>query len=50
MLGLSIEADGQTPWEGAQVVALEVLVDICQEFDDELVNRLAESIPRVAPS
>ena len=50
MLGLSIEADGQTPWEGAQVVALEVLVDICQEFGDELINGPAESIPRVAPS
>jgi len=32
------------------VVALEVLVDICQEFGDELINGLAESIPRVAPS
>ena len=42
--------DGQTPWEGAQVAALEVLVDICQEFGDELVNGPAESIPRVAPS
>ena len=50
MLGLSIEADGQTPWEGAQVAALEVLVDICQEFGDELVNGPAKSIPRVAPS
>ena len=49
-LGWSIEADEQTPWEGAQVAALEVLVDICQEFGDELVNGLAESIPRVATS
>jgi len=32
------------------VAALEVLVDICQEFGDELINGLAESIPRVAPS
>jgi len=48
-LGWSIEVDGQTPWEGAQVAALEVLVDICQEFGDELVNGPAESIPRVAP-
>ena len=44
-LGWSIEADAQTPWEGAQVAALEVLVDICQEFGDELVNGPAESIP-----
>ena len=49
-LGWSIEADGQTPWEGAQVVALEVLVDICQEFCDKLINGPVESIPRVAPS
>ena len=48
-LGWSIEADGQAPWEGAQVTALEVLVDICQEFGNELVNGPAESIPRVAP-
>ena len=49
-LGSSIEADGQTPWEGAQVAALEVLVDICQEFGDELINGPIESIPQVAPS
>ena len=49
-LGWSVKADGQTPWEGAQVAALEVLVDICQEFGDELINGPAESIPRVAPS
>ena len=44
-LGWSVEVDGQTPWEGDQVVALEVLVDICQEFGDELINGPAESIP-----
>ena len=49
-LGWNVEADGQTPWEGAQVAALEVLVDICQEFGDELINGPAKSIPRVAPS
>ena len=49
-LGWNVEADGQTPWEGAQVAALEVLVDICQEFGNELINGPAESIPRVAPS
>ena len=48
--GWSVEADGQTPWEGAQVAALEVLVDICQEFGDELIAGPAESIPRVALS
>ena len=31
------------------MAALEVLVDICQEFDDELVNGPAESIPQAAP-
>jgi len=43
--GWSVEADGQTPWEGAHVVALDVLVDICQEFGDEMINGPAESIP-----
>ena len=27
--GWSIESDGQSPWEGAQVVALEALNKIC---------------------
>ena len=36
--GWSVESDGQTPWEGAQVVAFEVLSEICQEFGNELVN------------
>ena len=49
-LGWSVEADGQTPWEGAQMAALEVLLDICQEFGDESIARPAESIPRVALS
>ena len=49
-LGWSDEANGQTPWEGAQVAALEVLIDICQEFGDELINGLAKSIARVAQS
>ena len=31
------------------MAALEVLVDICQEFGDELVNGPTESIPQVAP-
>ena len=44
-LGWSIEADGQTPWEGAQLAALEVLLDLCQEFGGKLINGLAESIP-----
>ena len=32
------------------MAALEVLIDICQEFGDDLINGRAESIPRVAPS
>ena len=47
MQGWSIESDGQSPWEGAQVVALEALSEICQEFGDELVNGLARTFPRV---
>ena len=27
--GWSVESDGQTPWEGAQVAAFEVLNEIC---------------------
>ena len=47
--GWSIESDGQSPWEGAQVVALEALSEICQEFGDELVNGLAGTFLRVDP-
>ena len=43
--GWSIESDGQTPWEGAQVTAFEVLSEICQEFGDEVVNRPVGSFP-----
>ena len=32
------------------MAALEVRLDICQEFGDELINGPAESIPRVALS
>jgi hypothetical protein len=38
-----VESDGQTPWEGAQVATLEVLLEICQDFGDELVNGPAGS-------
>ena len=47
-LGWVVESDGQTPWEGAQVAALEVLLEICQDFGDELVNGPAGSLPRVS--
>ena len=48
--GWSIKSDGQTPWEGAQVTAFEVLSKICQEFSDELVNGPVGSFPRVDAS
>ena len=48
--GWNIESDGQTPWEGAQVAAFEVLCEIYQEFGDELVNGPIGSFPRVDAS
>ena len=42
-LGWIVESDGQTPWEGAQVAALEMLLEICQDYGDELVNGPAVS-------
>ena len=45
-----MESDGQTPWEGAQVAAFEVLSEICQEFGDELVNGPTRSFPLENPS
>ena len=48
--GWCVESDGQTPWEGAQVAAFEVLSEICQEFVDVLVNGPVGSFPRVDAS
>ena len=45
-----MESDRQAPWEGAQVVAFEVLSEICQEFGHELVNGPARSFPRMDTS
>jgi hypothetical protein len=47
--GWGSDSNGQTPWEGAQVAALVVLMDICQNFGDELRGGPAASIPCVAP-
>ena len=47
--GWSTESDGQSPWEAAQVTALDVLMGITQSFRDELVGGPAASIPLVAP-
>ena len=48
--GWSTESGGQSPWEDAQVAALDVLMDIAQSFRDELVGGPAASIPQVAPT
>ena len=45
-----MELDGHTPWEGAQVIAFDVLSEICQEFGDELVNSPIGSFPWVDTS
>ena len=37
-----------SPWEGAQVAALEVLLEICQDYGDELINGPAGSFFRVS--
>jgi len=49
-LGWIVESDGQTPWEGAQVAVMEVLLEICQDFGDELVHGPAGTFPRVNPT
>jgi hypothetical protein len=46
--GWRAESDGRTPWEAAQVTALDVICEIAQNFGDELVGGPAASIPRVA--
>ena len=42
--------DGRSPWEAAQVTALDVIMEIAQNFGDELVGGPAASIPCIAPS
>jgi hypothetical protein len=49
-VGWIVESNGQTPWEGAQVAALEVLLEICQDFGDELVHGPVGTFPRVNPT
>ena len=44
------ESKGRTPWEGAQVVAFEVLSKIYQQHGDELTGSVAGTFPRVDPS
>jgi hypothetical protein len=48
--GWCAEFDGCSPWEATQVTALDVIMEITQNFGDELVGGPAASIPRIAPS
>ena len=44
------DSEGKTPWEAAQVVAFEVLSQICQQHGDELTGSAAGTFPWVYPS
>ena len=44
------ESEGRTPYEAAQVVAFEVLSQICQQHGDELTDSAAGTFPWVDPS
>ena len=44
------ESEGKTPWEAAQVVAFEVLSQICQQHGDALTSSAASMFPWVDPS
>ena len=39
------ESEGRTPWEAAQVVAFEVLSQICQQHGDELTGSATGIFP-----
>ena len=45
-----MDSEGKTPWEGAQVVAFEVLSQICQQHGDKLTGSATGTFPRVDPS
>jgi len=40
---------GRPPWEGAQVAAHAMLLNICQRFGDELTGGPVASIPHADP-
>ena len=42
--------EGKSPWEAAQVAAIEVLGKICQLHGDELTTSVAGTFPQVDPS
>ena len=44
------ESEGRTPQEATQVVAFEVLSQICQQHGDELIGSATGTFPRVDPS
>ena len=44
------DSEGKSPWEGAQVVAIEVLSQLCQQHRDELIGSAAGTFPRVDQS
>ena len=44
------DSKGKTPWEATQVVAFEVLSQICQQHEDELTDSAAGTFPWVDPS
>jgi Skp family chaperone for outer membrane proteins len=48
--GCHAETDGRTPWEGVQVIAFEVLSQICQQHGVAFVNSAAGSFRQVDPA
>ena len=44
------DSEGKTPWEAAQVVAFEVLSQICQHHGDEFTSSATSTFPQVDPS
>ena len=44
------DSKGKTPWEAAQVVAFEVLSQICQQHGDALTGSAVGMFPWIDPS
>ena len=38
-----MDSEGKTPWEGAQIVAFEVLSQICQQQGDKMTGSAADT-------
>ena len=45
-----MKSKGKSPWEAAQVVAFEVLSQICQQHGDALTGSAAGMFPWIDPS